>query len=51
MELTTTAPYLTVGALVFAGSSSVASNNTEAGRLQNRRVEIIIADQTAGSTG
>ncbi|HEX6176644.1 MAG TPA: OmpA family protein [Candidatus Binatia bacterium] len=29
----------------------VASNNTEAGRLQNRRVEIIISDQTAGSTG
>lgn len=29
----------------------VASNNTEAGRLQNRRVEIIISDKTAGSTG
>jgi OOP family OmpA-OmpF porin len=29
----------------------VASNNTEGGRLQNRRVEIIISDETAGSTG
>jgi hypothetical protein len=25
--------------------------NTEGGRLQNRRVEIIISDETAGSTG
>ena len=29
----------------------VVSNNSEAGRLQNRRVQIIISDETAGSTG